>query len=564
MNKLKILLILLLLLTASCSLFRKTPEVSKQSEKDKFKFYFSEANSNILIEDYGKALLNIDECLKFNPESAASFYLKAQIYNTLGQTNQAILYSLKTIEYEPDNYWYKYFLARLYVKIYNYEKAIPLYEDVILYSKNSDHFRELAYYYKYTKQYNNVIHTYSRLQKLEGINTRNSFAKIQIYEIIDDQLAIEREIKSLINCYVDNIIFYRMLSSHYIENNNLDSAKKINQKLIFLHPKNGYAHLSMANYYKAVENYDSTFIHLSIAFSNSYLPKEDKLEFLLSDTSFFSIKNYPGNQVDSLYEILLNNHQYYTEAFYNYALYLNSINKQSQAIFYLNKFIKDKEIHFNALSLLSELYFNSYNYTVLDTLSKYALDLYPNQPKFYLYAGVSALGLFDFEYAEEILRTGLDFTFEDNLLSSNFNFYLSQLYRSLEDSFQQEKYYNTAIELAAQNYELLNSFASYFANFNFEIEKAVSLNNICLDYAPNNSNYLYIKALILYKQNSFTQAKINIENALKTMKFPKVQYLDLYGDILYKLGDQKAAFIQWTKATEIDNTNYKIKEKLNK
>ena len=427
MNKTKIILFFLILITTSCSLFRKTPEISEKSINDKFKFYFSEANSNILIENYNEALLNIDECLKLRPKSAASFYLKAQINNNIGQSNEAIQYSLKAIEYEPDNYWYKYFLARLFVNIYQFEKAIPLYEDVILYSKNSQHFNELAYYYRYTAQYNSEIYTYTRLQKLEGVNTKNSFAKIRIYGIIDDQPAIEREIKLLINAYNDNIIFYRMLAGHYIDNNNLDSAKKINQKLINLHPNNGYAHLSMANYYKANNNYDSTFIYLKNAFINNFVPHEDKLEFLLSDTSFFSVKNFKNNQIDTLYEILINKHQNYTDAFYNYALFLNNTNKQSKSIFYLNKVLQTNEIHYQSLALLSELYFNSYNYTVLDTLSKFAINLYPNQPLYYLYAGVSALGLYDYENAEEMLQTGLDFTFENDFLTAKFNFYMSQL-----------------------------------------------------------------------------------------------------------------------------------------
>ena len=88
------------------------------------------------------------------------------------------------------------------------------------------------------------------------------------------------------------------------------------------------------------------------------------------------------------------------------------------------------------------------------------------------------------------------------------------------------------------------------------------MNTICLEYAPNNSHFLYTNALILFRKNNFLDAKIYIENSINNMNFPKVEYLDLCGDILYKLGEHEAAILQWTKASKIDNTNIKIKEKL--
>ena len=562
MKKQIIILLIISLLFTSCSIFKKTPTISEKKQTELFKYYFAEAQTEIILEDYGEAIVLLTKCLEIKPESAATFYLISEVYFNKDDYYQSIHFCEKSVQLEPENYWYKYFLGRLYIKTYQISKAIPLYEDVILQSKNTYHYYELAYYYEYEEQYNSAIYTYTRLQNYEGINRRNAEAKLKVYTFIDDQKAIETELLSLINVYPSSIKYYSKLATHYLNNEDFASALSINKKMLKLFPTDAKTHLSFALFHKARNNYKDVYSHLKIAFNDDFLENEEKLDFITDDTLFFSTENYQNNQLDTLYNILIEKNPEYTETYYHYSKYLISTQQTTKAINNLKIILETDMINYEALNLLSNLYFHTFNYVQLDTIAQYSLELYPNQPRFYLYAGVAALGLYDYSNAENNLKYGLDIIYENNQLSATFNFYLSRLYAHMEDNYRQKKFYDQALILAENNYSLLNTFAYFYAFTNNELDTARNLNEICLENNPNNSTYLFTKALILYKKSDYEQANEIIKQTIQNSETLDYLYYDLSGDILLKLGKNKLAIKEWEKALDIDKTNPVLQQKI--
>ncbi len=88
---------------------------NEDSERDPgFLYAFTEASRLLLFEDYGRALSLFNECLKYDPKSAAVHYQLAQIYIKAGDMNSARNFSRTAHLIDPDNFWYATQLASIY------------------------------------------------------------------------------------------------------------------------------------------------------------------------------------------------------------------------------------------------------------------------------------------------------------------------------------------------------------------------------------------------------------------------------------------------------------------
>ena len=72
------------------------------------------------------------------------------------------------------------------------------------------------------------------------------------------------------------------------------------------------------------------------------------------------------------------------------------------------------------------------------------IDLFPSQPQFYYYVGLSFNQLKNFKKAKDYLETGLDFLVNDKTLEINFNIQLGEAYSGLGDVAKKEIYFKKA------------------------------------------------------------------------------------------------------------------------
>ncbi len=100
-----------------------------------FLYAFTEASKLLLFQDYGRALGLFNECLKYEPRSAAVRYQMAQIYIKAGDMTSARNYSRSAYLLEPGNEWYAMQLASVYQASRMADSAIVVYKSLIKGSK---------------------------------------------------------------------------------------------------------------------------------------------------------------------------------------------------------------------------------------------------------------------------------------------------------------------------------------------------------------------------------------------------------------------------------------------
>ena len=75
------------------------------------------------------------------------------------------------------------------------------------------------------------------------------------------------------------------------------------------------------------------------------------------------------------------------------------------------------------------------------------VDLFPAQPQFYYYAGLSYNQLSQFKKAKEMLEMGMDYVVADKALEINFNIQLGEAYNGLGDQKKKDFYFSKANQL---------------------------------------------------------------------------------------------------------------------
>ena len=104
--------------------------------------------------------------------------------------------------------------------------------------------------YNRTQDYQKVIHTLDRLERLDGKSEQISMEKFRMYRALDDAEQALAEIESLAKEYPYDMRYLTVLGDVHMENGNDAEAFATYQKVLSTEPGYAQAMLSLASYYE--------------------------------------------------------------------------------------------------------------------------------------------------------------------------------------------------------------------------------------------------------------------------------------------------------------------------
>jgi tetratricopeptide (TPR) repeat protein len=199
----------------SCASLRKSSNSSKNSsaqlshdplsfeERRKFDYFFLEAVRQKEIGEIDAAFELFNHCLSIYPESAATLYELGKSYMYLGQPEKGERFFRKAMILEPDNYWYKETLAGYYQRKGENAKAIEVVEEMAeQFPSRLEPLMALIDMYDRSQNYDKVVHTLNRLERLDGKSEQISMEKFRTYLAMDSTEQAFTEIKNLIDEFI--------------------------------------------------------------------------------------------------------------------------------------------------------------------------------------------------------------------------------------------------------------------------------------------------------------------------------------------------------------------------
>ncbi len=511
-----------------------------------------------------EALRYFTACKKIDPNSIPLKYELAKTYKALGANELAIQNAKACAEGDPKNEWYQLLLIDCYASMKQYNQSIKLREQLVKNFPGKTEFKEdLAIEYSIIGDYDKAYKIYDELERTYGINEQITLNKIKLLKGQKKYKECEDELIKLSNSNKTEPRYYAYLADFYIEQNKLDLAKSMYDKILQIDPNNPSINLALHDYYSAQGKDVEAFDCLKKAFLNPDLEIEYKLDaakYYLARAEKQPESNYFSRGLE-LCEILVKVHPKDGRGNEVYAdfLLLDSKTREAAKQYYLAAVSEtiDYRVWSQLLFADSELKL----YDSLEHHSAKAMELFPSQAIPYFFNGVANIQLKNHKKAAQSLKDGLEFVSDNKALMMDFYTNLGDAYFYSKDYARSDKAFDDALKIDSDNTYVLNNYAYYLSLRNESLEKAEKLSRKANELTHDNRNYMDTYGWILYQQKKYKEAEEWLSKAAK-MGPPKADILEHYGDVLYRLNKIDEAVTQWNLSKQAGGNSEALLNKL--
>jgi tetratricopeptide (TPR) repeat protein len=523
---------------------------------------FFEGLHEKIVMNYVEAALDFEKLLEVDPANDAAMYELANIKFDQNNTSEAERLIQNAVTVNPNNEWYWVLLADIYKKTNKIAQLVPVLDELSKIAPKKDtYFYDKANAFLILRQVDDAAAAYTEIEKKFGPSDELTTARQRILMQQGKSDRLEEELRDQIASKPEEIRNYIYLSEVLTKSGDRQKAIEVLIQAKSVMPSNAMVRLALADHYKALKQYENTFIELKVAFADSNLDIDEKVRIVLSFFPMFAEMKARA-YANELASIMVKVHPDEAKAFA----------VQGDVLFQERKYDQAQESYKKALAINDQVYqiweqllrieVSRGEFQQAITDGNKALSIFPNQAALYLYTGIGYAQIRNHEKAVSLLKGALDLESEDKEV-------LLQIYSTLGDSFnalkrfkESDQAYNKALELDSRNSYVLNNYAYYLSLRGENLEEAEKMSRRSLEIDPDNSSSEDTYAWILFRLKRYADAKIWIEKALQDKPSNNATQQEHYGDILYFLGEKEKALEQWQNAKSQGSGSEKLDKKI--
>ena len=448
MIQIRVLVILVfVLLGSSISVTAQVEPEDIAMATDEYQDSFYESLKQKGIENYDKAIVSLEKCIKLKPNDAVAYFELGKNYLALKEFRNAQDAFEKATQLDPKNKWYWLGIYDVSYETKNYPLAIETIQKIIVFDE--EYKDDLISLYMITNQYDKALLTITEMNDKFGksedrdrykmqILSQGKYQNAEITNLVDQ---IKQNPKEESN-YVNLIFLYSKAEE---TDKALETAKQLAKEI----PTSEWAQVSLFKVYLDGNQADKAIKAMNVIFSSSKI--DSKIKHRTLNEFLIYVNKNPQYAADLEKAIAYFDNDPNVDVAKEIGKFYHSKNQFENAIKYYEKDLKansdtDRETNL----LLLEAYLQSKQFEPMTKRAMNMIEVYPSQPQFYYYAGLGNNKLQQFKNAKTVLEMGLDYVVEDKKLEGNFNMQLSEAYNGLGDAKKKEEYFLKANELLKQ------------------------------------------------------------------------------------------------------------------
>ena len=537
-------LILLIGFFPATQLAQEKKDPLKEKERREFNELFFEAEKQKNLGNPKEAQEIYLRLHKMDEDNATVSYELAQIYANEGNKEEAVYYGERAVAGDEENVWFLLLLTRIYGAFDMTQQQVTALQQLVpLDSLNPDLHYELAMAHLRNGEPRKSIEQLDELEAIIGINEIISDQKKTIYLELGELENAALEIEKLIEAFPRNLNYYGSLAQLYRANGFDEEAFDIYQDMLRIDPDDPRVHLDLAQYYRDQGQFDSSLHHLTIAVKSPDLEIDQKVPVLLSLFDLSANDTNLRKEAYSMLETVVEQNQSDPKAYALYGDFLSRDGYDQEALkAYKTAVSLEEGSKFQIWEqiLLIEVQNQLYDSLMVDAPK--AVELFPNQPLPYLFAGIAFLVNEDAFEAVGYFEDGLNYVIGNNRLKEQFYAQLAAAYHELGEHEKSDSYFEKTLGINRNNASALNNYAYYLSVRNEDLDKALQMSIRSNQLMPGNGTFLDTWAWILYQQGKYAEALDKIEEALANGADNSAEVVDHYGDILLKKRTQRRSF----------------------
>jgi len=540
-----------------------TPE-----QQRKYDYFFLEAMRLKEKKDYASAFGLLQHCLDIHPNAASALYEVSQYYMFLRQVPQGQEALEKAVANAPDNYWYSQGLASLYQQQNELDKAVTLLEQMVVrFPAKQDPLFNLLDLYGRQEKYDEVISTLNRLEKRMGKNEQLSMEKFRIYLQMKDDKKAFQEIESLVQEYPMDMRYQVILGDVYLQNGKKQEAYDVYQKVLAAEPDNPMAIFSMVSYYKQTGQEELYQQQLDTLLLNKKVTSDTKVGVMRQMIVENEQADKDSTQIIALFDRIMKQEQDDPQIPMLYAQYLLSKNMEAESVPVLEQVVDLDPTNNAARMMLIGAAVKKEDYKQIIKVCEPGIEATPDALEFYYYLAIAYNQAEKPDSVISICKRALEHKTADGKkeIVSEFYSILGDMYHTQKQMKEAYAAYDSALVYNPSNIGALNNYAYYLSVERRDLDKAEEMSYKTVKAEPNNATYLDTYAWILFEKGNYAEARIYIDNAMKSEGGDKSDVIvEHCGDIYYMTGDVDGALTYWKKALEMGSESKTLKQKIEK
>jgi tetratricopeptide (TPR) repeat protein len=547
----------------------QTPALSENDRRIS-DYYFQEALNARQQNRFDESFELFRYVVELDSLNAQAWYEVAVFYNNMKHPEWGVDAMEKAWKLDPQNDWYTFGLANMYLALKMVPKAVVLYEG-LLKTRSSDenlHY-QLATLYNQSGNFQGALRQFDAVENLIGKNESVSMAKFKLYKDLGKPKRAIREIQTLCNDNPYDVEYILMLGDAWLDLGNLKEAFRQYQLAKSTDPGNPSVALSLADYYKETGDSLKAQEQLVSALTNPNTDVQTKME-IFTPILANALVTADSVKIPSYFEILLDQHPNEYQIRELHVEYLMEKGRKDDAKAELRTVLDLNPDQLDTWKKLLQLSAEANNQNEIRKICNQAITYFPAEPIFWFYLGLSwypeqegQADTTDYQEAIKAFEKAIAVSKPDD------NTFISRVYGLIGDACLYLKdrkacydNYEKALATHPGNILVLNNYAYYLSEDNADLAKAERMSRKTIDAEPKNSTYLDTYAWIFFKEEKFSLAKIYIERAVANEPEPSSTILEHYGDILWFNQETDAAIVQWKKALELQDPSDELVEKV--
>ena len=502
-----------------------------------------------------------------NPQAPEVYYQLAGYYVDMKNDALAREYFEKAASLDPENSTYQEKLGQLYVTQKDYPNAIKAYER--LYSSNktrSDVLQLLYQLYGSQNDFKMMISTLERLETVEGTNEQISLSKMQIYEQMGEKRKEYDELKALVDSHPLDLNYRVMFGNWLLQNGKKKEALQKYHDVLKEDPDNSLAKLSMMDYYNNIGDKTTVKTILQELLQSSKTEQNTKMELLRQVITSSQKDNNPDStEVMRLFSVALAGPQQDADILMLKAAYMILRKKPKAEINRIyEQAIEVEPDNSRARAALIQNIWETEDYDKVIAICRPAIEYNPDEMAFYYFQGMAQFQKHDIDAALETFRKGVGQIKPDSNpdIVSDFYAIMGDILHEKGRNDEAFQAYDSCLQWKPDNTAALNNYAYYLSVENRNLTKAEQMSYKTIKAEPENSTFLDTYAWILFQQKRYEEAKIYIEQAIRSDSTLSGVVKEHAGDIYAQTGDMEKALDYWQQSLKGGNESATLKKKI--
>ena len=534
----------------------------------RYQYFYLEAIRQEGLGNFAEAFDLYRHCLEIDSLASETHYAISDFYSQISKDTLALYHLKKANSLEPENDEFAERLGQYYLSQNKIEEGTRVYERLADIHRDRSEFLDiLTRIYQYKKDYPKMLETLNRLEEAEGESENLTLSKMQVYSSMGDEKGAYEELLRLVKRHPNDLNYKVMMGNWLLANSRKDEALKAYKAVLKEEPTNPQAQMSLMDYYRTTGNSAEADTLLYQILENPETEAQTRISLMRQVVADNEQGGGDSTRILNIFSRILSLPQLTSDMAEMHVAYMNFKHMPNDSILSgLNKVLAINPENIAArLQRLDIMWRDTIDEKVIAECEK-AIDYTPEEPVLYYYLGLAKYLNKDDAGALEALRKGAANIKEDTPMEISSRIYMisGDILHSMNLPEEAYAAYDSCLNINPNEISCLNNYAYYLSEENRDLKRAEQMSYKTIKAEPENVSYLDTYAWILYMQKRYEEARIYIDQALKSDSTQTSSVIfEHAGDIYIRLGLKSDASNYWQKAIDSGSDNAtEIKKKI--